>query len=190
MFSRNLPGSGTRRPDAQTRSVDRHRQPATHLANPRAARLGVHPGIPAKQRQTNPPDLDAELYTEVGGHGGLDVGGKGGQRRVKRAPKRPTRRGLPASRWVPSWLGSARGLCPMDCVYGLDFVSQPRSDVAAVGGTRRRRIPREGGRACCTCWWESATAGGKVSTPATTRTPTKRAPLSAAERLDGMSNPR
>ena len=27
---------------------------------------------------------NCQLYTEVGGHGGLDVGGKGGQRRVKR----------------------------------------------------------------------------------------------------------
>src|SRR4029453_5579975 len=33
----NLPASGTRRPDDQTGSGDRHRQPATHLANPRAA---------------------------------------------------------------------------------------------------------------------------------------------------------
>ena len=46
-------------------SGDRHWQPATHLANPRAALFGVHPGIPAKQRQTNPPDLDAEMMTRL-----------------------------------------------------------------------------------------------------------------------------
>jgi hypothetical protein len=38
---------------------------ATHCANPRAARFGVHPGIPAKQWQTNPGDLDAEMITRL-----------------------------------------------------------------------------------------------------------------------------
>jgi hypothetical protein len=37
----------------------------TQLANPRAARFGVHPGIPAKQWQTNPGDLDAEMITRL-----------------------------------------------------------------------------------------------------------------------------
>jgi hypothetical protein len=46
-------------------SGDRHRQPATHLANPRAALFGVHRGYRAKQRQTNPPDLDAEMITRL-----------------------------------------------------------------------------------------------------------------------------
>jgi hypothetical protein len=59
----NLPASGTRRPDDQTGSGDRHRQPATHLANPRAGLFGVHLGYRAKQGQTNPRDLDVEMIT-------------------------------------------------------------------------------------------------------------------------------
>jgi hypothetical protein len=38
---------------------------ATHLANPRAALFGVHPGHRAKQGQTNPRDLDAEMINRL-----------------------------------------------------------------------------------------------------------------------------
>jgi hypothetical protein len=65
MFSLNLP---PRVPAAQMLkhgSGDRHRQPATHLANRRAALFGVHPGIQAQQGQTNPRDLDAEMMTRL-----------------------------------------------------------------------------------------------------------------------------
>jgi len=46
-------------------SGDRHRKPATHLGNPRAALFGVHPGIQAQQGQANPWDLDAEMMTRL-----------------------------------------------------------------------------------------------------------------------------
>ena len=65
MFGLNLPGSGTRRPDAQTRSVDRHRQrrPILPIREPLSSAF-IRDTEP-KQWQTNPRDLDAEMMTRL-----------------------------------------------------------------------------------------------------------------------------
>lgn len=63
--ARRLDQGTVGRVGSPTAASNRHRQPGTHLAIPRAALFGIHPAIHGQPGQTEPRDLAAEMITRL-----------------------------------------------------------------------------------------------------------------------------